>query len=79
MTQIFNDALEASNSSHYASGAEKDVSDSHILSPLFRHTSRNSVSKPGKPDWIMNSCLDETDHRALEQAENEGMVWSIHT
>lgn len=48
MTQIFNNALEASNSSHYASEAEKDVSDSHILSPLFHHTFRNSVSKPGE-------------------------------
>ena len=73
MSQLINYTLEAANS-NYAPGSEKDIFDSFISSPVFHNTSRNSASNPGSLDWNMISCLEETDCRALEQAENEGMI-----
>jgi hypothetical protein len=74
MSQIISNAQVASNDSNYASGAEIYIFDSFILSPVFHHTSWNDALKPGTSNRDKKSCLDETDRRALERAENEGMI-----
>jgi len=74
MSQIFNNDREASNACNYAYVAEIDISDSHILSPVFHNTSQHSASKHGTPDRNLRYCLEESDLRALERAENEGMI-----
>ena len=74
MSKIINNAQEASNNSNYASGAEIYIFDSFELSTVFHDTSLNSVLKPWVSDRNKYSCLEETDRRALERAENEGMI-----
>ena len=73
MSNLINNDQEAFNRK-YASGSENEIFDSYLSSLVLLNNSRTSVSKPGMSDWHMNSCLEETDRRAVERAENEGMI-----
>jgi len=73
MTLSINNAQEASISIS-SPRAERNISITLMSPDILHNTRKKSASTPETPEWNMDSCQEETDRRALERAEDEGMI-----
>jgi len=73
MTPTMNKAHGAANCIA-APEAEKNICANTLLSVVNHNSRQQIVATHGTPKWKMDSFLEETDRRALERAENEGMI-----
>lgn len=73
MTQTINNVQGATDSDSQP-GATTNITASILAAEASRMTNKKYPSTRGKPKKEIDSCQEETDCRALERAENEGMT-----